>query len=165
LLNNAAAYLKAAPDEVDRKVLEVIELAQAREKELGKAQRESAKRDFEKLLDQVETVSGISVLAAQVNAADVDMLREMSDWFRSKVGSGVIVLGAVFDGKPNLLAAVTPDLVERGLDAGKIVRSAALQIGGGGGGKPTLAQAGGKDAGRLNEALASVKQHVANSIK
>jgi alanyl-tRNA synthetase len=89
----------------------------------------------------------------------------MSDWFRSKVGSGVIVLGAVFDGKPNLLAAVTPDLVERGLDAGKIVRSAAQIIGGGGGGKPTLAQAGGKDASRLGEALVSVKQTVASSIK
>jgi alanyl-tRNA synthetase len=165
LLNNAAAYLKAAPDEIDRKVLEVIELAQAREKELNKAQRESAKRDFESLLEKVENVSGISVLAAQVNATNADMLREMSDWFRTKVGSGVIVLGAVFDGKPNLLAAVTPDLVERGLDAGKIVRSAAQIVGGGGGGKPTLAQAGGKDASRLGEALASVKSNVEDSVR
>ena len=132
---------------------------------MSKAQRESAKRDFESLLDQVENVSGVSVLAAQVNATNIDMLRDMSDWFRSKVGSGVIVLGAVFDGKPNLLAAVTPDLVERGLDAGKIVRSAAQIIGGGGGGKPTLAQAGGKDASRLGEALASVKSNVADSVR
>ncbi|HZY45333.1 MAG TPA: alanine--tRNA ligase [Anaerolineae bacterium] len=165
LLNNAAAYLKTTPEEVDRKVLEVIELAQSKEKELSKAQRESAQRDFETLLDQVEDVSGVSVLAAQVNAVDVDMLREMSDWFRAKLKSGVIVLGAVVDGKPNLLAAVTPDLVERGLDAGKIVRSAAQIIGGGGGGKPTLAQAGGKDASRLSEALSSVKQNIAASIK
>ena len=116
-------------------------------------------------LDQVEQVSGVPVLAAQVKALDAEMLREMSDWFRSKVGSGVVVLGAVVDGKPSLLAAVTPDLVERGLDAGKIVRAAAQLIGGGGGGKPTLAQAGGKDASRMPEALATVKQSVAEAVR
>ena len=88
----------------------------------------------------------------------------MSDWARAKLGSGVVALGAVFDGKPNLLVAVTPDLVERGLDAGKIVRSAAQAIGGGGGGRPTLAQAGGKDASRLNDAVSSVKQIVAQTL-
>jgi alanyl-tRNA synthetase len=164
-LTNAAAYLKANPEEVDRKVLELIETTQAVEKELSKARRESARRDFESLLDRVEQVSGVPVLAAEVEAIDVEMLREMSDWFRAKVGSGVIVLGAVFDGKPSLLAAVTPDLVARGLDAGKIVRTAARVIGGGGGGKPTLAQAGGKDIAQLPEALATVKQSVAGAIK
>ena len=160
-LQNAAAYLKSTPDELDRKVLEVLEQLQAAEKELAKARREQAKRDFELLLDRAEQVSGVLVLSIKVNALDVDMLREMSDWARAKLGSSVVALGAVFDGKPSLLVAVTPDLVGRGLDAGKIVRQAAQAIGGGGGGRPTLAQAGGKDASRLGEALESVKAIVA----
>lgn len=164
-LSNAAAYLKAAPDELDRKVLEVLEQAQQTEKELLKARREAAKREFESMLDKSEQVNGVAVLALHVNALDVDMLRDMSDWARAKLGSGVVALGAVFDGKPSLLVAVTQDLVERGLDAGKIVRSAAQAIGGGGGGRPTLAQAGGKDASRLNDALSSVKQIVAEAVR
>jgi alanyl-tRNA synthetase len=164
-LTNVAAYLKAAPEEVDRKVLEVIEQAQAVEKELVKARREAARREFESMIDQVEQVNGVAVLALKVNAFDVDMLREMSDWARAKLGSAVVALGAEFDGKPSLLVAVTPDLVERGLDAGKIVRQAAQAIGGGGGGRPTLAQAGGKDASRLPEALASVRQLVKDTTQ
>ena len=164
-LQNAAAYLKASPEEVDRKVLEVIEQAQAVEKELTKARREAAKRDIELLLNDVATVSGVSVLAAKVNALDSEMLREMSDWLRAKLGSGVVALGAVLSDKPNLLVAVTQDMVDRGLDAGKIVRQAAVHIGGGGGGRPTLAQAGGKDASKLPEALAAVKGLVGEMVK
>jgi alanyl-tRNA synthetase len=163
-LQNAAAYLKAAPDEIDRKVLEVMEEAQAVEKELAKARREAAKRDIESLLSDVTNVSGVSVLAAKVNAIDSEMLREMSDWLRAKLGSGVVALGAVLGDKPNLLVAVTQDLIDRGLDAGKIVRQAAVHIGGGGGGRPNLAQAGGKDASKLGEALEAVKGIVAEMV-
>jgi alanyl-tRNA synthetase len=164
-LQNAAAYLKAAPDEIDRKVLEVMEQAQAIEKELAKARREAAKRDIESLLSDVTNVSGVAVLAAKVNALDSEMLREMSDWLRAKLGSGVVALGAVLGDKPNLLVAVTQDLIDRGLDAGKIVRQAAAHIGGGGGGRPNLAQAGGKDASKLGEALEAVKSIVAEMVK
>jgi alanyl-tRNA synthetase len=72
------------------------------------------------------------------------------------MGSGIVVLGAAIEGKPSLIAAVTPDLVAKGYDAGKIIREVARVVGGGGGGKPNLAQAGGKDVTRLGEALALV---------
>jgi alanyl-tRNA synthetase len=75
------------------------------------------------------------------------------------------VFGSVFNGRPNLVASVSEDLVKRGLDAGKLVRAAASVVGGGGGGKPTLAQAGGKDPARLNEALAQIKPAVAEAMK
>jgi alanyl-tRNA synthetase len=163
-LHSAAAYLKATPDEIDRKVLEMMEQAQAIEKELAKARREAAKRDSEVLLNDVLNVSGVPVLTAKVNALDAEMLREMSDWLRAKMGSGVVALGAMLGDKPNLLVAVTPDMVERGLDAGKIVRQAAAHIGGGGGGRPNLAQAGGKDANKLPEALEAVKGIVAEMV-
>jgi alanyl-tRNA synthetase len=79
----------------------------------------------------------------------------MSDWFRDKIGSGIVVLGAAIEGKPSLIVAVTPDLVSKGYDAGKLIRPIAGIVGGGGGGRPSLAQAGGKDVTRLAEAIAA----------
>jgi alanyl-tRNA synthetase len=137
---------------------------QEQTKSVARLRREIAHRDFEELLSQVQDVSGVKVLAAQVEAADLDTLREMSDWFRNRVGSGVIVLGAVMDSKPGFVAAVTPDLVERGLHAGRIVKQVAQVVGGGGGGRPTLAQAGGRDAGRIAEALRLVPDLVERGL-
>ena len=164
-LTSAAAYLNAAPDEIDRKVLALLEENQTLHKQLEKVRREAAQREVESLLTRVERVDDVSVLSIQVSADTVDMLREMTDWFRDRLRSGVVVLGAVMDKRPSLIAAVTPDLVERGLDAGKIVRQVAQVIGGGGGGKPTLAEAGGKDAARLSDALATVRQIVADTVR
>lgn len=96
------------------------------------------------------------MLAARVHAANVETLREMTDWLRTQLGSVVVVLGAVIGEKPSFVAAVTPDLVEKGLKAGAVIERVARVVGGGGGGRPTLAQAGGRDPRRLNEALALV---------
>nr|NIO70999.1 alanine--tRNA ligase [Anaerolineae bacterium] len=108
---------------------------------------------------------GVKVLAAQVDADTMETLREMSDWFRDRLGSGVIVLGAAMDGRPGFVAAVTPDLVERGLHAGQLVKAVAQVVGGGGGGKPTLAQAGGKDVSKVGDALQIVPGLVAGFLK
>ena len=94
----------------------------------------------------------------------MDTLREMSDWFRNRMESGVIVLGAVMAAKPGLVAAVTPDLVERGLHAGRLVKQVAQVVGGSGGGRPTLGQAGGRDAGRIGEALRLVPDLVERGL-
>ncbi len=108
------------------------------------------------LLDGREEVGGVSVLAAQVDAANVDAMREMGDWLRDKMGSGVVVLGSVINDRPLLISMVTPDLRSSGLDASQIVRGAAKVIGGGGGGRPDTAQAGGRDASKLGDALGLV---------
>ena len=165
VLDATAALLGCAPDEVDRKVLNLTGELQGLEKKVEKLQRELARQDFEQLLSRVQDVEGVNVLSAQIEAANVATLREMSDWFRDRLGSGVIVLGAVLSGKPSLIAAVTPDLVERGLHAGKLVKAVAQEVGGGGGGKPTMAQAGGRDASRLAEALGQVPGLVEESLK
>jgi len=164
-LTTTAAYLNASPDQLDRKVLALLEDNQKLSKQLEKMQRESARRDVDALLSQVEQVNDVAVLSLQVSADSPDMLREMSDWFRDRLKSGVVVLGAVINGRPSLIAAVTPDMVSRGLDAGKIVRRAAQVVGGSGGGKPTLAEAGGKDAAKLPDALATIKEIVAEAVK
>jgi alanyl-tRNA synthetase len=91
-------------------------------------------------------------------------MRQMTDWFRNQLGSGVVVLGAGIDGKPQLVAAVTEDLVGRGVHAGKLVQSIAKKLGGGGGGRPNLAQAGGVDLAGLPAALAEVPDLVARQL-
>jgi alanyl-tRNA synthetase len=164
VLDAAAAYLSCGPDEVDRRVLSLMGDLQKREKDIERLQRKIAQRDFESLLTQVRDVDGVRVLAAQVEATSIDTLREMSDWFRNRMGSGVIVLGAVMAGKPNFIAAITPDLIQRGLHAGQLVKAVAQVVGGGGGGKPSLAQAGGRDVSRMGEALSLVPSLVEQAV-
>jgi alanyl-tRNA synthetase len=108
-------------------------------------------------------VKGVPVLAAQIDGADKEALREMTDWFRQRVTSGVTVLATVEEGKPQLVAAVSDDLTKRGVDAVKLIKAIAPLVGGGGG-KPTLAQAGGKDPARIAEALAQVEGLVAGVL-
>jgi alanyl-tRNA synthetase len=164
ILESSAASLGCSPHEVDRKVLALLDELQAQTREIARLRREIAQRDFEKLLPRVQDVKGVKVLAAQVEATDMETLREMSDWFRNRMGSGVIVLGAVMDSKPSFVAAITPDLVERGLHAGQLAKRVAQVVGGSGGGKPTLAQAGGRDTGRMVEALRLVPELVAEGL-
>jgi alanyl-tRNA synthetase len=163
-LANVATYLKARPEEVDRKVLTVMDDLQSAQKEIARLRRELAQVELEGLLSKVDNIAGVPVLTGTVKNVDGDTLREMTDWFRARVPSGVVVLGSVFENRPNFVAAVTDDLVKRGLDAGKLVKTAAKVVGGGGGGKPTLAQAGGKDPTRVNEALAQVKAVISQTL-
>jgi len=165
VLDSAAAFLACQPDEVDRKVLGLLDEIQKLEKELNRLRREQAILEGDRLLAQVQDVSGVRVLAVRVNTAvDADNLRDLTDWFRERMKSGVVVLGAVFASKPSFVAAVTPDLVQRGIHAGKLVKAVAEAVGGGGGGKPHLAQAGGRDPGRLDQALALVPQLVKEQL-
>ncbi|MBN1668182.1 MAG: alanine--tRNA ligase, partial [Anaerolineales bacterium] len=104
-------------------------------------------------------------LTATLSDSDADTLRLMTDQFRKRYPSGVVVLASVSkDGRPTLIAAVTDDLVKRGLNAGELIKHVAAPLGGGGGGRPNLAQAGGKDATKLPEALAGVPTWVAAKI-
>ena len=163
-LENVATYLKAKPAEVDRKVLALLDEHDSAQKEIKRLRRELAQRELETMFDKIERVNEIPVLAGAIKQVDADTLREMTDWFRARVPSGVVVLGSVFENRPHFVASVTEDLVKRGLDAGQIVRAVAKVVGGGGGGKPTLAQAGGKDPTRLAEALAQVRPTVAQAL-
>jgi alanyl-tRNA synthetase len=108
------------------------------------------------LLDRAVDVNGLRVLAVRADVDGKTALRQMGDRLRERMGSGVVVLGAVIDGRPSLLAMVTPDLVARGVKAGEIVRETAAIVDGRGGGRPELAEAGGKDAEKLDAALAAV---------
>jgi len=161
VLQRAAAYLKVSTAEVDRKVLGLLDELQSARKEIGRLQEQLARLEFEGLLERVRVVGDVSLLSTRVSAQNVGVLREMTDWFRERLGSGVVVLGAVLNERPALVAAVTADLVERGVDAAVLVGQLGRLIGGGGGGKSTLAQAGGRDAERLDDALAEAHSALA----
>jgi alanyl-tRNA synthetase len=152
-LNHVASQLGAKPEEaLDRLHALQSELAQAH-KETAKLQRELAKVKFDNLISKVETLGSVPAVVAQIDGVPMDILREMADWFKAKVTGGALVLGGVIDDRPQLLVAVTGDLPQRGLKAGDLIKQIAPVVGGGGGGRPDMAQAGGKDASKLPDAL------------
>src|SRR5690606_27138522 len=162
-LGHLAQQLGTTPDHVDERVSTLQdELAQAK-KQLDRLQRELAKRQFDQLIESLEQVNGTQALIAQLDGVSPETLREMSDWFRNAVKSGVMVLGSVSDERPQLLVAVTDDLTKKGLHAGNLIKQIAPVIGGGGGGRPNMAQAGGKDVSKLPAALAAARNLIAGS--
>jgi alanyl-tRNA synthetase len=164
LLDEAAEALQTRPEDLLRRAKEVATTLREQQHVIDQLHEQAALTSVERLLGQVEDVGSVRVLAARVDADSVDRMREISDRLRARLGSAVLVLGAVIDEKPMLVAAVTPDLVERGLQAGQLVGQAAKWIGGGGGGKPTMAQAGGRDAGKLDQALAQIPRMVKEAV-
>jgi alanyl-tRNA synthetase len=156
LLDEAASRLQVTPDEVPGKLTLLLDDLAGARKEIERLQREAAKGQVQALLAQVRAVKGVKVLAAQVDATSMEALREMTDWLRDRLGSAVIVLGAVVGERPAFVAVVTPDLVAKGYHAGRIVKEVATITGGSGGGRPELAQAGGKDSSQIAAALARV---------
>ena len=155
-----ASALQAPPGELAQKATELTERLRELQRSMGELRSQAARTAVEQLQSLVVEVDATSVLAAQVEADSVDRLREMTDGLRERLGSAVIVLGAVVDAKPMLVASVTPDLVDRGLHAGKLMGKLARTIGGGGGGRPTMAQAGGRDSDKLPSALNLVQEQV-----
>jgi alanyl-tRNA synthetase len=125
-------------------------------KQLEGFQKTSLRGEAEDLLGQVQDIAGVNVVAGRTSAGGPDGMREMADFLRDKLGSVVVALAAVVEGSPILITMVTPDLVERGLHAGNIARDTAKVMGGGGGGRPEMAQAGGKLPEKVDEALGGV---------
>ena len=149
----AAAKLQTPVDNLEERVDGLLDqLAQLR-REKEALERKLSLQSAADVLPRRQDVNGVCVLAAKVDAPNADALREMGDWLRDKIGSGVIVLGTVVDGRPLLISMVTPDLMSSGLDASRIVRAAAKTIEGGGGGRPDVGQAGGRNAGKIDQAL------------
>ncbi len=156
VLDEAAAKLRVASPNLPQRVDALLAQVEEAKRAVQGGRRETSRAEAEELLAQARTVAGVTVLAARSSAASPEGLRALGDWLRDKLGSAVVALGSVLNGRPAIIAMVTQDLVDRGLDAGAIVREAARRMDGGGGGQPRLAQAGGKDASKLDDALASV---------
>ncbi|MCC6799760.1 MAG: alanine--tRNA ligase, partial [Anaerolineae bacterium] len=164
-LDQVAARLGATPETVAPRVEAILDDLRQQQSENARLRRQLARFEFEALLNQVKATGGASVLIAEIPPTAPDTLREMTDWFRDRVGSGIVVLGTVADsGKPQLIAAVTKDLTQR-IQAGNIIKAIAQMIGGGGGGRPDMAQAGGKYAERLPDALRQAAEVIRQTLE
>ena len=161
-LRQAADLLRIPPLELPRRLQKLLDDQKGLEKQLGELEARLAKSRAADLVAGARAVAGIPVVAARLDGLDADGLRTVVDSIRERLGSGVIVLGAVGDGKVNLVSAVTKDLTSR-VHAGKLVQEVAKVVGGGGGGRPDLAQAGGKNPAELDRALAGVYDLVARA--
>ena len=157
--------LKVAEKDIAGRVEQLGAQNKELEKEIAQLHAAASKNQVDGLLGQAKDVNGVKVLACEVEAADMNSLRDMSDLFRDKLGSGVVVLGAKSDNGVNLIVAATKDLTKRGIHAGNMIKEIAKVTGGGGGGRPDMAQAGGKDYSRLGEALALAESLAAAQLK
>jgi len=163
-LQSIAKEVGSLPEEAPDKVKNLAGELEIGNKRSLFLERELSNKIMESLLEQTEKVDGVAVLAAKVSSLSMPILREMGDILRDRLGSAIVVLATICSGKPNFLAMVTPDLVANGFHAGNIIKQVAKVAGGGGGGRASMAQAGGKDATKLDEALNLVKSVVASQI-
>jgi alanyl-tRNA synthetase len=162
-LGAIAQLIKATPAEAAERVAQLMEHSRALEKELDRLKSRLASSAGDELVQQAIDVGGVQVLAAQLDGIDAKGLRETADKLRDKLKSCALVLGTVADGKVSLIAAVTPDVINK-IKAGELVNFVATQVGGKGGGKPDLAMAGGSEPGQLPVALASVQAWVQGKL-
>ena len=158
-INEAAAALKAQPEELTQRIVQVQDHVKALEKELATLKSKLAANQGDELVTQAVDIKGIKVLAATLEGADVATLRETMDKLKDKLKTAAIVLAAVNDGKVSLIAGVTADATSK-VKAGELVNFVAQQVGGKGGGRPDMAQAGGTDPSGLPKALQDVAKWV-----
>ncbi|MCX7893433.1 MAG: alanine--tRNA ligase [Burkholderiales bacterium] len=162
-LAEAARALKANPEDLAPRIAQVLDNVRALEKELARLKSKLAASQGDELAAAAEEVKGVRVLAATLDGADAKTLRETLDKLKDRLKSAAIVLAAAEAGKVSLIAGVTPDLVGK-VKAGDLVNFVAQQVGGKGGGRPDMAQAGGTEPGKLPEALSSVRGFVEERV-
>jgi alanyl-tRNA synthetase len=162
-LHEAADALKTAPQDVAQKITQVLDNIKNLEKELARLKSKLASSQGDELADQAIDVKGVKVVAATMEGADAKALREAVDKLKGKLKSAAVVLGAAEGGKVSLIAGVTADLTAK-IKAGELVNHVAQQVGGKGGGRADMAQAGGTSPDKLPAALASVRGWVEQKL-
>ena len=165
LLQTTATMLKARPEEVVARVESVISRVKELENELALLNTKQAHLEVQELLAKSEEINGIQVVVGQVSNGDMDGLRMVADMVRDHLKCGVVTLGAVYADKVNFVAMATKDAVAQGIHAGNIVKQVAKVAGGGGGGRPDMAQAGGKHPEKIMEALQSAVEVIKQQVK
>lgn len=160
LLKEAANKLKTNPKDVSTRIDSLLTEVKQLQRENESLATKLSNIEAGNLVDKVKMVNEVPVLAASIPNVDMNNLRSMADELKQKIGSVVLVLGSANEGKVNIIAGVTKDLMDKGFHAGKIVKEVASICGGGGGGRPDMAQAGGKDPSKLKDALDFVEDYV-----
>ncbi|HLR54682.1 MAG TPA: alanine--tRNA ligase [Pseudogracilibacillus sp.] len=164
-LSSAAGLLKTSNDSVPERIEKLQEEVRQLHKDKESFQAKLSNQETEELIEKIEEVEGIQKLAAEVKVKDMNQLRQMMDQFKQKIKSGVILLAAENKGKVLLIAGVSEELVQQGFHAGELINRAAKICGGGGGGRPDMAQAGGKDPSKIKEALEITETYILEKTK
>ena len=161
----AAQAAKANPADLTAKIVAMMEEIKALHSENEKLKSKMAKEAMGDVMDQVKEIKGVKVLAVQADGVDMNGLRNLGDQLKEKLGEGVIVIASVLDGKVNLMATATDGAMKQGAHAGNLIKGIAALVGGGGGGRPNMAQAGGKNPEGVAAALEKVLEVVEGQIK
>jgi alanyl-tRNA synthetase len=160
-LENAARMLEVSADQLEGKLVNILEKEKQLEKENHELQKKAAFIKYNEAKEDIEVVNGVNILALNLGNVDSTTLRELADRFRSEYREGTAVFSAINEKtEPYFIATVTANLVEKGIKAGDVVNAAAAVVGGRGGGRPDLAQAGGKDTSKIDEALSKAKAFI-----
>jgi alanyl-tRNA synthetase len=163
-LQRLANLVKSDPQQLETRLVKMMERQKDLERELATLESRLKAGQADDIMSKVEDIDGIKLLVAEVDSTDGKGLRDMADKLRDKLGSGVVAIGCPHEGKVNRLVAVTSDLTGK-LHAGKLVAALATEVGGRGGGRPDLAQAGGNQPENLPAALGKVSDLVRGSLK
>ena len=164
-LHAAASAAKSTPADLKTKIESMMEEIKALHSENEKLKSKLAKEAMGDVMDQVQEVKGVKVLAVRADGVDMNGLRNLGDQLKEKLGEGVVVIASVLDSKVNLMAAVTDEAQKKGAHAGNLIKAIAGLVGGGGGGRPNMAQAGGKNPEGVADALAKVAEVVSEQVK
>ena len=164
-LAEAAKLLKTTPAGILEKIAGLQNEIRALQSENESLKSKLAKDALGDVMDQVCEVNGVKFLPAKVEGVDMNGLRDLGDQLREKIGEGVVLIASVTDGKVSLMAAVTDGAMKQGAHAGNLIKGIAALVGGGGGGRPNMAQAGGKNPAGVDEALEKAKEVLAGQIK
>jgi len=164
LVSQAAETLKVQKDNILRRIEEVLAEQKDQAKTIESLKSKLAGDVVGDLLNTTVEVKGVPMILENLGEKEMDEIRKVGDGLKEKMESGIIVLGAKNNGKANFIAIVTKDLIKKGIKAGDIVKVGAKVAGGGGGGRPDMAQAGGKNPEKINEALAAVKSYVEETL-
>jgi len=159
VLREIGDILRIAPAEAPARLRKLMDEQRILEKQLQALEGKLARTKADDLLASARQINGVAVVAGRIDGLETEALREVVDTIRDRLGSGVVCVGSAVDGKVSLVAAVTKDLTKR-VQAGRIVQEVSKIVGGGGGGRPDLAQAGGKDPAKLDQALGLVYEIV-----
>ncbi|MDC3415615.1 alanine--tRNA ligase [Aquibacillus salsiterrae] len=159
-LTQSAKLLKVAEDKVPTRIEGLFQEIKELQRENESLSAKISNMEASSILDDVEDIDGVKLLAKQVDVKDMNQLRNIVDELKQKLGSGIILLGSVNNGKVQLAAGVSKDLIAKGYHAGNLIKETATRCGGGGGGRPDMAQAGGKNPEQLNDALMYAKTYV-----
>lgn len=164
-LKNAAHLLKATPENLADKITHMMAENKSLHGEVESLKNKMARNAAGDVMDQVEEVKGVKLLAAQLDGIDMNGLRDLGDQLKAKLGEGVVVLASGNDGKVSLMATATDGAMKQGAHAGNLVKAIAGCVGGGGGGRPNMAQAGGKNPAGIPDALAKAAEVLESQIK